>query len=108
MRTFALGLAYLCIYTTPIQAILIVWQSWIIVNGDYTVLSMSTKDFLLDNLTFLHDWIYSIFWNQFLDFVYQFPAIIMTLVKALINTWLGLWILKKLGKPIVSTPASLY
>ena len=103
MRILALAFAYLCIYTTPIQALFIVWQSWIIVNSDYTILSMSTKEFLLDNLTFLHDWIYSIFWNQFLDFVYQFPAIIMSLVKALLNTWLGLWILKKLGKPMATS-----
>jgi len=100
MRTFALAIAYVCIYTTPIQALFIVWLSWIIVNSDYTILSMSTKEFLLDNLTFLHDWMYSWFWNNWLDFWWQFPAIIMALVKALINTWLGLWILKSVGEPM--------
>jgi len=100
MRIIALGFAYLCIYTTPIQIVFIAWQSWIIFSSHHTIFSMSTKEFLLENLTFLHDWIYLIFWNQLLDFVYQFPAVVMSTLKVVVNTWLGLWILKQLGKPM--------
>ena len=61
-----------------------------------SILDMSTKDFLVDNIRFLHDWIYSWFWNDFLDFVYQFPALIVSSLKAIINYYLGYWLLGKL------------
>ena len=95
MRSLGLGFAYLCIYTTPIQVGFIVWQLFIIFTTDYTFLSMSTKEFLVDNLKFLHDWIYSWFWNDFLDFFYQFPAVVMSTLKTVINYYLGFWLLGK-------------
>ena len=95
MRSLGLGFAYLCIYTTPIQVGFIVWQLFIIFTTDYTFLSMSTKEFLVDNLKFLHDWIYSWFWNDFLDFFYQFPAVVMSTLKTAINYYLGFWLLGK-------------
>ena len=95
MRSLGFGLAYLCIYTTPIQVGFIVWQLFIIFTTDYTFLSMSTKEFLVDNLKFLHDWIYSWFWNDFLDFFYQFPAVAMSTLKTVINYYLGFWLLGK-------------
>ena len=55
MRSLGLGFAYLCIYTTPIQVGFIIWQLFIIFTTDYTFLNMSTKEFLVDNLKFLHD-----------------------------------------------------
>ena len=95
MRSLGFGLDYLCIYTTPIQVGFIVWQLFIIFTTDYTFLSMSTKEFLVDNLKFLHDWIYSWFWNDFLDFFYQFPAVVMSTLKTVINYYLGFWLLGK-------------
>ena len=95
MRILGFGFAYLCIYTTPIQVGFIVWQLFIIFTTDYTFLSMSTKEFLVDNLKFLHDWIYSWFWNDFLDFFYQFPAVVMSTLKTVINYYLGFWLLGK-------------
>ena len=95
MRKLGLGFAYLCIYTTPIQIGIIIWQLIIIFTSDYTFLSMSTKEFLVDNLKFLHDWIYSWFWNAFLDFFYQFPAVIMSTLKTVVNYYLGFWLLDK-------------
>lgn len=67
MRNLGLGFAYLLIYTTPIQIGILIWQLAIILTTEYTLLGMSTKDFLIDNLKFLHDWIYSWFWNELLD-----------------------------------------
>jgi len=95
MKSLGLGLAYLCIYSTPIQVGFIVWQLFIIFTTDYSFLSMSTKEFLVDNLKFLHDWIYSWFWNDFLDFFYQFPAVVMSTLKTVINYYLGFWLLGK-------------
>ena len=95
MRSLGLGFGYLFIYTTPIQVGFIIWQLFIVFTTDYTFFNMSTKEFLVDNLKFLHDWIYSWFWNAFLDFFYQFPAVVMSALKTVVNYYLGLWLLGK-------------
>ena len=96
MQKIGLGFAYLCIYTTPIQLGFIVWQIFIITSSEPSILSMSTKDFLVDNIRFLHDWIYSWLWNAFLDLVYQFHALIVSSLKAIITSYFGYWLLRKL------------
>ncbi|MBL6693866.1 MAG: hypothetical protein O3C54_03695 [Proteobacteria bacterium] len=95
MNKAGLYFAYILIYTSPIQAGFILWQLWIVLTSDYTFFGLSTKEFLVDNLKFLHDWIYSWFWNALLDFFYQFPAVVMTTLKLVVNTWLGYWLLAK-------------
>jgi hypothetical protein len=87
--------AYILIYTSPIQVAFIIWQLWIVLTSDYTFFGLSTKEFLVDNLKFLHDWVYSWFWNALLDFFYQFPALVMSTLKLVVNTWLGYWLLEK-------------
>ena len=96
MKQLGLGFAYLCIYTTPIQIIIIFWVLLEILQTDYSLLTLTTKIFLVENLKFLHDWIYSWFWNAYLDFWYQFPALPMVILKTIFSTWFGFWLLKKL------------
>jgi len=95
MNKAALYFAYILIYTSPIQVGFILWQLWIVFTSDYTFFGLSTKEFLVDNLKFLHDWVYSWFWNALLDFFYQFPALVMSTLKLVVNTWLGYWLLEK-------------
>lgn len=95
MNKAGLYFAYMLIYTSPIQVGFILWQLWIVFASDYTFFGLSTKEFLVDNLKFLHDWIYSWFWNALLDFFYQFPALVMSTLKLVVNTWLGYWLLEK-------------
>ena len=76
MNKAAIYFAYLCIYTTPIQLFILGWISLILFQTDNSILGYSTKAFLVENLKFFHDWIYSWFWNAYLDFWYQFPALI--------------------------------
>ena len=95
MNKAGLYFAYILIYTSPIQVGFILWQLWIVLTSDYTLYGLSTKEFLVDNLKFLHDWIYSWFWNALLDFFYQFPALVMSTLKLVVNTWLGYWLLAK-------------
>jgi len=95
MNKAGLYFAYLLIYTSPIQVGFILWQLWVVLTSDYTFYGLSTKEFLIDNLKFLHDWIYSWFWNALLDFFYQFPALAMSTLKLVVNTWLGYWLLAK-------------
>lgn len=95
MNKAGLYFAYILIYTSPIQVGFILWQLWIVFTSDYTFFGLSTKEFLVDNLKFLHDWVYSWFWNALLDFFYQFPAVVMSTLKLVVNTWLGYWLLEK-------------
>jgi len=95
MNKAGLYFAYILIYTSPIQVGFILWQLWIVITSDYTFFGLSTKEFLVDNLKFLHDWIYSWFWNALLDFFYQFPAVVLSTLKTVINYYLGLWLLGK-------------
>ena len=93
MRTLLLGLAYFIIYTTPILVMFLLWVLWEFFSTDYTILSLTGHIFLKENLLFLYDWIYSWFWNDWLDFWYSFPIIILATIKLIINTWLGFWLL---------------
>jgi len=95
MNKAGLYFAYILIYTSPIQVGFILWQLWIVLTSDYTFFGLSTKEFLVDNLKFLHNWIYSWFWNALLDFFYQFPAVVMSTLKLVVNTCLGYWLLAK-------------
>ena len=95
MNKAGLYFAYILIYTSPIQVGFILWQLWIVLTSDYTFFGLSTKEFLVDNLKFLHDWVYSWFWNALLDFFYQFPALVMSTLKLIVNTLLGYWLLEK-------------
>ena len=96
MKGLGLGFGYFCIYTTPIQLFLLGWILLYIFQTPYGFLDLSSKIFLKQNLEFFHDWIYSWFWNAFLDFFYQFPAVVMSALKTVVNYYLGFWLLGKL------------
>ncbi len=93
MKTFLIGLAYFLIYTTPIGVGFTLWIYWEIVASDHTFWSLSMNIFLIDHLEFLRDWLYSWFWNDWLDFWWALPAAILSTVKLTINTVLGFWLL---------------
>ena len=95
MKKFLMGIAYLCIYTTPIQIGFLFWIAWIIFSTDYTLLSLSTDEFLTENLLILKEFVfkYLSLLKPIYEFFWQFPAIIMSVIKTVINTWLGFWLL---------------
>ena len=55
MRSLGIGFAYLMVYSSPIQVVIILWGLWIISTSDYTFLGLSSKEFLYENLLILHD-----------------------------------------------------
>ena len=92
-------IAYFCIATTPIQILVVIWGIQVVITSNYGVISLSQIEFINNHLTFLLpivEWFYSWFWNAWLDFVFSLPLIIAQTFKAIVSTWLGLWILKKL------------
>ena len=94
------GFAYLCIWTTPIQILFILWGLWIIVDSNYSLISFTNFEFFNNYLFFfmvIFDWLYGWLWNPLLDFVLSLPMVLHQTIKAIFSTWLGLWILKKLN-----------
>ena len=100
MNKFLLGFAYLCIYTTPIQVGFLFWIGWIIFSTDYTLLSLSTNEFLTDNLLIVKELVfkYLFFLKPVYQYFWQFPAIIMSIIKTLLSTWLGFYLLRIVKK----------
>ena len=100
MNKFLLGFAYFCIYTTPIQLGFLFWIAWIIFSTDYSILSLSTDDFLTDNLFIIKEFVFRYLWplKPIYQFIWQVPAIIWIVIKIIISTWLGFYILKIIKK----------
>ena len=100
MKTFLKIFAYFCIGTTPLQIGLVCWGIWIVISSDFGVLSLTHieffKNFFMIFLPVI-DWLYSWVWNPWLDFIFSLPLIIAQTLKAIISTWLGFWILKKIS-----------
>ena len=100
MNKFLLVLAYFCIYTTPIQLGFLFWIAWIIFLTDYSILSLSTDDFLTDNLFIIKELVFKYLWplKPIYQFIWQIPAIIWIVIKLTISTWLGFYLLKIVKK----------
>ena len=100
MNTFLKIIAYFCIATTPIQILVVIWGIQIVLSSDYGILSLSNIEFIKNFLALVLpvvEWFYSWFWNACLDFVLSLPLILSQTFKAIVSTWLGFWILKKLN-----------
>ena len=100
MNTFLKIIAYFCIATTPIQILVVIWGIQIVLSSDYGILSLSNIEFIKNYLALvlpLVEWFYLWFWNAWLDFVFSLPLILSQTFKAIVSTWLGFWILKKIN-----------
>tara|TARA_Y100001960_G_C14000124_1_gene506356 strand:- start:140 stop:442 length:303 start_codon:yes stop_codon:yes gene_type:complete len=99
MKIFFKIIAYFCIATTPIQILVVLWGIQVVLSSDYGILSLSNIEFIKNYLTLvlpLVEWFYSWFWNVWLDFIFSLPLILSQTFKAIVSTWLGFWILRKL------------
>ena len=100
MNTFLRIIAYFCIGTTPLQIGIVIWGLWIVSTTDFGVLSLSHIEFFKNYFTifmYVVDWLYTWFWNPYLDFIFSLPVVIAQTVKAVVSTWLGFWILNKIN-----------
>jgi len=103
VKAFLKGFAYFCIGTTPFQMGLVLWGLWIVTSTDYGIISLSQIEFIRHFfIIFLPivDWLYMWLWNPFLDFIFSLPLIIVQTFRAIISTWLGFWILRKINHPL--------
>ena len=89
-----LWFAYFLISTTPIQIFFCLWVYSFLFSSDYGLLTFSTSDFMDQTfLVYIKLWMYSWFWNGFLDLVWSLPATIIVTLKLIVNSWLGFWLL---------------
>ena len=94
-------IAYLCIWSSPIQISLVFWGIYLVSISDYSLLSLSNLEFITNQLGFLLpviDWMYTWMSKPLLDWVLSMPIILHQAVKAIVSTWFGLWILSKLKR----------
>ena len=94
MNKITRGCAYFLLYTTPIQLIFLLWVLNLIISSDFTIISLSTDMFVNQKLPWFKAWIYSWFWNAWLDFWWQYPAFIMISIKTILNCLLGVWLFR--------------
>ncbi len=100
MNMFLKIIAYFCIATTPIQIIVVLWGMQVVLSSDYGILTLTNIEFIKNHFALLLpivDWFYSWFWNAWLNFVFSLPLILSQTFKAIVSTWLGFWILKKIN-----------
>ena len=64
-------------------------------STDYTLLSLSTDEFLTEYLLIIKELVfkYLSLLKPIYQFFWQFPAIIISIIKTIISTWLGFWLL---------------
>jgi hypothetical protein len=99
MKPFLTIFPYFCIWTTPFQVAIVIWGILIVATTDYGILSLTGIEFFTHYLQFfmvIIDWLYTWFWNPYLDFVIAIPIIFTTAIKAVFSTWLGFWILGRM------------
>ena len=93
------AIAYICIWSSPIQIALVLWGIYIISVSNYSLFSLSNLEFITNQLEFLLpviDWMYTWLPKSLLDWVLSIPIIIHQSVKAIVSTWFGIWLLRKL------------
>ena len=96
-------LAILMLVISTIESALIVWVLVYVWNSDWTLWSLSFNDFWKEQLTFIYfikEWLYTWFWNDFLNFLFAFlPALVFLLVRTMFTTVIGVWFLKLSRQP---------
>ena len=100
MKTSLKIFAYFCIGTTPFQILIVLWGVQIVLSSEYNLFSLSNIEFIRNHFSLLIpvvDWFYSWFWNFWLDFIFSLSLILSQTFKAVVSTWLGFWILKKIN-----------
>ena len=98
-------IAYLCIWTTPIQVTLFLWGVYIVAVSDYSLYSLTNFEFITNQLSFLLpviDWMYTWISKPLLDWVLSIPIVLHQSVKAVASTWFGIWLLRNLDKKYIS------
>ena len=90
-------IAYFLLVISTIETVFIIWVVGYALSSDWTLWSLSFNDFWKEQLSaiyFIKEWIYTWFWNDFLDLLFVFlPAVVFLGIRTTFTTVLGFWAL---------------
>lgn len=97
MKSLLLTVAYLCLWTTPLQIAAIGWGLFLVVTTDWSMLSLTNQVFLSGHLPWLYDlaklvWFF-VFPEAVAQWIMNLPFIFHVSIKAVASTLLGVWLL---------------
>jgi len=90
-----LGCFLICV--SSVELLILFWVLAYIAISDWSLWGLSFDAFWREQLSaiyFIKEWLYSWFWNDFLDLFFVFlPAVVFVTLRTTITTVLGFWAL---------------
>jgi len=94
-RFWLRAIGHFLLTVSVLESVLIVWILVYVWNSDWTWGTLSFNDFWREQLTPIYpfkEWLYSWFWNDFLDVLFVFlPALVFLGFRTAFTTGLGIW-----------------
>ena len=91
-------LGSLLLVISTLETMLLVWILVYVWRYDLSIWGLSFNDFLKAQLTsiyFIKEWLYTWFWNDLLNLIFEFlPAVVFLSVRTIFTTAIGIWFLK--------------
>ncbi len=96
-KQFLKFLGYFLLCVSSVELLILIWVLVYIAISDWSLWSLSFDVFWREQLTaiyFIKEWLYSWFWNDFLNLFFVFlPAVVFLTLRTTITTVLGFWAL---------------
>ena len=96
-KQFLKFLGYFLLCASSVELLILFWVLVYIAISDWSLWSLSFDVFWREQLTaiyFIKEWLYSWFWNDFLNLFFVFlPAVVFLTLRTTITTVLGFWAL---------------
>jgi len=96
-KQFLKILGYFLLCVSSVELLILVWVLAYIAYSDWSLWSLSFDVFWREQLSaiyFIKEWLYSWFWNDFLNLFFVFmPAVVFLTLRTTITTVLGFWAL---------------
>jgi hypothetical protein len=84
---------YFFIFVSSVELLLLIWVVIYAASSDWTLLSLTIDAFWKEQLTpiyFIKEWLYSRFWNDFLNIFFVFlPAVVFLTLRTALTTYIG-------------------
>ncbi len=96
-KQFLKFLGYFLLCASSVELLILFWVLVYIAISDWSLWNLSFDVFWREQLTaiyFIKEWLYSWFWNDFLNLFFVFlPAVVFLTLRTTITTVLGFWAL---------------
>ena len=96
-KQFLKFLGYFLLCVSSVELLILIWVLVYIAISDWSLWSLSFDVFWREQLSaiyFIKEWLYSWFWNDFLNLFFVFlPAVVFLTLRTTITTVLGFWAL---------------